>query len=255
VRRQFAPLAAHLERRIKIPVEIVVPKSYAELARAFINFDVHVATLSPLNYVRVREKLAKFPLLATTIADGKTSYDAYLVVRSDSGIRTTQDLQDKRLSFVDRNSTSGFLYPMAYFSALNIIPEAYFSRVTFAGDHASVIRSVLDRDADVGAVYSLALKQMRVREKEGHKLRVLATTGRIPYDAYCAHSRLAPRLTQELRQALLELSPKTAQGREILGAIKYVNGFATVDDHQYNEVRRVLSKVRGRAGKVDEEFP
>jgi ABC-type phosphate/phosphonate transport system substrate-binding protein len=100
---------------------------------------------------------------------------------------------------------------------------------------------VISGEVAAGATFARN-KEMMAAEK----MRVLAVTGRIPQNAFCANPKLPTALVEELRKALLDLDPNTDRGRYVLGPTP-ISGFARVDDSQYDEVRRVTRLVDPRS--------
>ncbi|MBI5507575.1 MAG: phosphate/phosphite/phosphonate ABC transporter substrate-binding protein [Deltaproteobacteria bacterium] len=247
LRREFTPLIDYLSRKLSLPIDIKRAESYAAATKLFGEYQVHLAVLSPLAYVRAKQDNPGLILLATQIADGSSTYAGYIVARDDSGLARAEDLKGKRCLFIDRASASGFIYPMAYLNGLEITPETFFKSIGFSRDHEKALDAVLHRDADAAAVASTVFKMYGDKGAEGRRLRILAKTGRIPYDAYCASPRLDQALVDRVRAALLDLSTRTAEGRQVLQGLTEINGFVAVGDDHYDEVRRVNDMVNAFA--------
>ena len=248
LRRQFAPLLDYLSKTTGMPIDIRRAESYAATSKLFSENQVHIGVLSPLAYVRAKRDNPDLVLLATHIADGSSTYSGYIVARDDSGFNSIQDLKGKRFLYIDRSSASGYLYPVAYLHALGIDPETFFASLSFGGNHEKVLDAIVNKEADAGAVASTVLRMYRDQKSEGRRLKILAKTGRIPYDAYCASPRLDQTLIDQIRAALIELSTRTEGGRRVLQGLTEINGFVTVGDEHYDEVRRVDSMVAGFTG-------
>jgi phosphonate transport system substrate-binding protein len=243
MRREYDQLTAYLGQALDTPVELKVADSYAALPGLLQAFDVHLAILPPFAYVQAKRDNPGLVLVATAIADGSSTYASFIVARDDSGIGNVEQLRGKRFAFVDRHSTSGYLYPLAYLRSLDMEPRAHFGSVQFAGDHAKLIDMVLRREVDAGATFSTAFKLAAAEHPDGQHLRVVAKTGRIPWDAYCVSPRLASDVVTRLRSALLALSPNTEDGRKVLSGLSSISGFVAVGDDHYDEVRRVARFV------------
>jgi phosphate/phosphite/phosphonate ABC transporter binding protein len=244
LRREYEPLVEYISGQLGIPVRIRRAQSYAAMSKLFTSHEVHFAVLSPFAYVRAKRENPDIILVATHIADGSSTYAGYIVTRDDTGFDNADALKGKRFLYVDRQSTSGYLYPLAYLRNLGHEPELFFGSVAFGGNHAAVLRKVLDREADAGAVASTVFKMTQAEAEDGRRLKIIAKTGRIPYDAYCASPHLDRTLISQLRSLLLGLSTRTEEGRRILRGLTAINGFVAVGDDHYDEVRRVARMVR-----------
>ncbi len=243
LRREFQPLADYLGGRVGLPAVLRRAESYADVPRMVIGDEVHLAVLSPLAYVRAKRARPDLVLLATQIADGSSTYSGYLVVRDEPRVERLADLRARRFAYVDRNSASGYLYPLAYMRASGLVPEQFFSSIIFAGNHEKAINQLLAREVDVIAVASPVMRMMGDERVEARRLKILAKTGRIPFDAYCVNPSLSGELIDQLRSALLELNTRSDEGRRVLGGLASINGFVAVNDDHYDEVRRVVQIV------------
>ena len=240
---EYEALAAYLAARLGLPIEIKLGPSYAAVATALSRFEVHIAVLPPYAYVQAKRAMPSLVLLATEIADGSSTYAGYIIVRDDSGIDTLEALHGRRFGFVDPDSTTGYLYPYALLRQMSIEPDAFFAQTVFAGSHSRLIDMVLDGQVDAGATFSAAYKRAASEHPQGRHLRILAKTGRVPLDAFCASPRLAQSLIDALRTALLELSTRTDEGRKILRGFTAVNGFVASGDEMFDDVRRTARLV------------
>jgi phosphate/phosphite/phosphonate ABC transporter binding protein len=247
LKREFTPLVDYLGARLGVPTELVRADSYADIAQRLSRREVHLAVLSPMAYVVAKRDSPDLVLLATQIADGASTYAGYVVVRDDARLDRIDDLRGKRFAFIDRNSASGYLYPLAYLQAAGIRPERFFSSMVFAGNHEHALALLVGREVDAAAVASPVLRMTQDELPETRRLKILAKTGRIPFDAYCASPRLAQSVVNELRAALLALNTRTDEGRRVLAGIASINGFVAVGDDHYDEVRRVAGIVAASA--------
>jgi phosphate/phosphite/phosphonate ABC transporter binding protein len=243
MRREYSALTEYLGKRVGLPAEIELADSYAALAELLASFKVHLAVMPPFAYVQAKRDNPGLILVASAIADGSSTYASYIVTRDDTGIDTIEQLRGKRFAFVDRQSTSGYLYPMAYLRELDMNPDNFFSEVRFGGDHVKVLDLVLSRQVEAGATYSTAFKLALAERADGKRLRILAKTGRIPLDAYCVSQRLDRGLVDKVRDGLLTLSTRSEEGRNVLSGLSSINGFLTVGDDHYDEVRRAQRRL------------
>lgn len=243
LKREFRPLMEHIAQEVGVPVKIALADDYAALSQMLARGRVHMAVLSPFNYVRAKRDNPGLVLLATQIANGASTYSAYIVTRKDSGIDAVTDLRGKRFGFVDKQSTSGYLYPMAHLLRHDIQPTGFFAQTRFLGNHARLLQAVLKGRVDAGATFSTAYQMLESQRPGAERLQIVAKTGRIPYDAYCASPRLSPQLIASVRRTLLDLSTRSEAGRAVLQGLTHINGFVAVDDAHYDDVREVAELV------------
>ncbi len=239
LRARYLPIAEYVAKQVGLPIEWRVLIDYAEMQSALTRYEVHLAVMSPFSYVEVKRQMPSLILIAVPVAGGVTTYSGYIVVREDGGFNSIADLKGRRFGFVDEFSASGYLYPLAYLRSQKIDPSSYFSETMFLGDHTRLLTALTDGRIDAGASFAIALSR-----PEGRPLKILAKTGRIPLDPWCASPRLDQELIDGIRGALVALSTRTEEGRQILNRTE-TNGFQVVGDDHYDGVRGVYRNVHG----------
>lgn len=79
-------------------------------------------------------------------------YRSALVVRKGEA-HGLADLQGFHAAWVDRLSTAGYLLPIAHLRAQGHEPEELLARQAHHGSYGRALRAVLERDADLAAIY------------------------------------------------------------------------------------------------------
>lgn len=255
LRREYSPMAEYLSRTLGLPVDLEIAASYGGVVAQIVAGQVHLAVLSPLVYVEAKAASPSLVVLATPIAEGAPSYASYIVALASSGITDLEHLRGKRLAFVDPFSTSGYVYPMAMLREHGLEPETFLKSYVFAGNHTRVVELVLAGEVDAGATYATAVRSFTGDARAVQELQIVAKTGRIPYDAYCALGSLDADLIASLRAAFLGLSTRTDEGREVLAGKLSINGFVEVQDSHYDEVRRVMKLALGGGAAAGSGVP
>jgi len=91
------------------------------------------------------------PFCTTVNNDGTIGYYSVFYVRSDSPYKTIEDLKGKNLGLVDPNSTSGNNVPRFLLNKQKIVPETFFSHVTYTGSHENAVLALSQKTVDVAA--------------------------------------------------------------------------------------------------------
>jgi len=243
VEKAYAKLDEYLGRQLGVPVELMIGESYDDVvARTGAN-DFDAVMLSPYTYALAMEK-QRLPCLVQMIGDGSATAAGYIVVREDSPIRSVADLPGARFGFVDRASTSGYIYAVKVLRDNGIDPRKHLGSMEFLGNHEAVLQAILDGRIDAGATYQGSLTALR-RSKDIDPLsfRIIAKTERTPRDILCVRADLPELVRTELQRLLLVLTVRDRVGREILAPMS-VNGFQPPDDAAYDGVRKVAAEVR-----------
>jgi phosphonate transport system substrate-binding protein len=241
-RERFAPLAEYMSDQLGLPVRLLVADSYGSLIEKMVAGEVDLAKLSPLAYVRVRQKIPSMRLIATHVANGSATYSSYLVSLQDSKISIPGGFSGTRICFADPDSTSGYLYPAAYLRSRGVDPEGDLE-AEFAGDHRACLEGLFAGRYDVAATWAGAIRDARQSGLDVGELTIVAKTGRIPYDAYCVRPGLGDKITQHIQQLLLKTNTLSRSGRRVLSPTLGINGWVPGDDRVYDGVRRVEASV------------
>jgi phosphate/phosphite/phosphonate ABC transporter binding protein len=157
---------------------------YEALATEVREGRIDVAWLPPIVYVRLADVVTP---IGSILRGGQSAYEAALVVKSDSRIKTIDGLRGVRAGWVDPWSAAGFVMPRVKLALLGVDPRTVFRTETFHGSHRAAMQALADGACDVAGTYSRSDEQGKVisgawSEIEGAEVRVLASFGAIPPD-------------------------------------------------------------------------
>ena len=146
----------------------IVCLDFNEIEKAVFDGRVDFTITNPAVYINL-EYIYGASRIATLkdLGDQSASTQFAGVVFSKSGrsdIKTLKDLKGKRFAAVDPNSFAGWLITWRLFKQLAIDPFHDLATLTFVGSHRKVVFSVLNGEADAGAIRTGILEQMA---KEG----------------------------------------------------------------------------------------
>lgn len=148
---------------------------------------IDIAYFSPGAYVFVAEKTPLKPILIQIQDNGKLTYKADIYINKNSGINTIDQLKGKRISFVNKNSVSGYQFPKALLIKQGISNfESCFKNVSFLESHEKIIDSLLNGYIDAGATYFGALDRAKKLGKDTDMLKSLISTEEIPSNCIAA---------------------------------------------------------------------
>ncbi len=238
------PLLRYLEEKLGVEVVFHVARDYEELADRLEARAVDLGMFSPNAYVQARKRLPGLQYLASirklnAFGEVIDHFRGYVVARSDSPIRTLQDLKGMRFGFTDHQSTSGYLYPRLLLQKEGIDPETFFSRIFMLKKHDKVLLAVLEGSIDAGACYDDAFHEMDFQHPG--MLRLIAQTPEIPFDAYAAGEHMESEMVLALQRALVEYESYPGRTPEVPGS---PHSFVVRGDAFYDVVREANDELQ-----------
>ncbi len=242
-RERYQNLREYLSEKMGITVNFTSLSRYGNIIDRFHAEGMGGAFFGSFTYALARSQLDVDPIARPVNLDGTSTYHGYIFVRRDSGINRISDMKGKRFAFVERATTAGYLFPLAYFRENGILNvPAFLGETFFAGSHDEAILAVLYKDADIGAakntIYDLLSGENPRIEKE---LIILATSGVVPQNCLAVRKDLDPELKGALKKALLDMD-KDQRGREVLRRFG-ARGFIETHDQDYDYLFRLAKQV------------
>ena len=240
------PLAEQLSQITGYKYQVSVPTSYAAVIEAMGSDKADVAWFAPFAYVLANQKY-NAQVILTTVRNNSTTYPS-VIITADPSVKTVQDLKGKKFAFGDKASASNYLYPYAYFKALNLDPSTFFSEVLFAGGHDKVVTAVYSGQVSGGAVFGGPPNAKTGAPTDARtliaatnpdvltKVRIIAESEEIPNDTVSVRNGMSTEMRQQITNGLLALSA-TSQGAGYLSKLYSIDGLLPVQDSFYDSVR------------------
>jgi phosphonate transport system substrate-binding protein len=238
------PMADFIASELGIPVETFTSTDYVGMIEAMDSKKVDIGSLPPLAYVLAKDKNAAEVIIKTS-RHGSLTYHAMFTARADSGITSLEQAKGKRMAFTDANSTSGYLFPVAYMKKKGMDPETYFAQTIFAGSHDNAIRSVYDKSVDIAATYDDARNKLEkdpTTKDVKNKVVIIGKTDEIPNDTISVRTGLDPALVAKINAALIKYA-HTPEGKKTLMDVYEVDDLVEAKDSDYDNVREVAKAM------------
>ncbi len=219
---------------------------YAAIIEGLRDGKIDIAALGPLSYMRAKQQGAHITVAAARVDEkGKVpGYQSYGITWAGSPIKTLADFRGKKICFVDRSSTSGYLYPSVELLALGIEPESGITPI-FTGRHDASVLAVANRQCDAGFTQDWMVDRHLIEQGQlqpGQITKVWESET-IPGPPIVIANHLAPELRQRLITALQDKANADylrangfCQG-ECAIADGFAYGYQPADDADYNRVR------------------
>jgi phosphonate transport system substrate-binding protein len=242
-KQRFKLLGEHLSKKTGVPVEFTILSRYGNIVERFSSEKLDGAFFGSFTGALAIKKLGVVPLARPVNLDGSSTYHGYLFVRKDSGIKGVKEMKGKKMAFVDKATTAGYLFPLAYLKEHGVTDtDHFFSETFFTGSHDAAISAVLSRKADVGAAkHSVYDRELKHDPRVDKELVILAKSSIVPSNGLCVRSSLPEPLKNKLKSVLLGLNTDP-DGKVILqqfGALKFIETSAK----DYQPVFEMAKKI------------
>lgn len=245
------PLEGLLEKQLggKIKVKVTVSTSYNALVEAMKSKQVDVGFLPPDGYVQAhKQKAANVLLMAERYGvkepGGKNttklvkSYNAMIVVKKGSSIKSWKDLKGKKIAVQDATSSSGYIWPVAELKekGLDVVKQDTLTTVT---GHDQGVMSVLNGDTDAAFVFEDArqLVEKDVPNIMKKVVPIYVTEKPIPNDTISVRSDMNKSFEKKLKKAFKAIA-KSKKGRKIIENVYQHEGYVDAKDSDFNIVRK-----------------
>lgn len=249
----------YLEANTPYKFEVTIPQSYIAVVEAFGTKRADVAAFNTYGYALAHEKYGAEARM-TALRHGLPTYQSQFIVKADSSIKTLEDLNGKKLAFVEPASTSGYLLPMKTLKEKSILPK----ETVFAGKHDNVVSMVYQGQVDAGATFysppfknekgeeviedarRLVLTQYPDVEK---KVVILSLSEPIRNDPIVFRKEMPEEMKSKIVDAMLAFVA-TKEGQDAFKAIYGITDIQKATDADYEAARAMLKTVGADAEEI-----
>jgi phosphonate transport system substrate-binding protein len=201
-------LIDRLNRKLNAEFEIVEAKDAMQIFALMKMGQIDFAYMAPIDYLQAQRMFGAEALAVQLTPDHKPGYNAILIAKKSSGIKTLEQAQGKKLGFVAPDSVTGFKVPTYYmFKQMKKPISSFFSSTTFMGSHGAVIEGVKRGEIDVGATNTKDLKRnCDDLGLDPGQFNVIWTSGFIPESLFVARKDLPADLKNNFANALFSFN-------------------------------------------------
>ena len=228
--RRLKPVTDYLTRELGRKVTLKLSPDLSNAADDVARGNVEIAYLTPVAYIKAREK-GGVRLIAKTVTKGMSSFKLAVVVRKDSPIKSIKDLAGKNFAFGDQ---AAILQRAVVVNAGMRLEQ--LGSYKFLGHYDNIARGVANGDFDAGI-----LKDTTAYQWEQKGLRILYFSPSLPPYNIVTSRHVPEKLAHEIQQAFLKLNSKNPEHMAIISSLDPgYDGFAVADDAEYNIVRTLI---------------
>jgi len=210
VMRLNEPLRAYLEKRLGLPVELVVGANYAATSEALRFGRLDIAYLGPVTYILQSRKSHLEPFARPSHEVVGPTFQAVIIVPADSPAKSFADLKGQEIAFGDPASTSGTWVPRYMLVAAGLVSERDYT-LRVLGAHDAVALAVANHKVAAGGlskpIYERLLKEGKIDPKA---VRILADSPAIPEYMWTFREGIDPSFKEQIRKAFIEVNDPEA---------------------------------------------
>jgi phosphonate transport system substrate-binding protein len=226
-KERFKVLGEYLSAKTGVDIQFTILSRYGSIIDCFNAERMDAAFFGSFTGALAIQKLGVVPLVRPVNPDNTSTYHGYIFVKKKSGIRTVRDMKGKRMAFVEKATTAGYIFPLAYLRKNGIYdPTGFFKEFFFAGSHDAAVKAVLNGKADIGAAKHSIYDHVRKEDpRVDRELVVLAESPKVPSNGLFVRKGLDDNLKHKLKKALLEIDsdPDGARVLKKFGALRFIS--------------------------------
>jgi phosphonate transport system substrate-binding protein len=219
-----AIFAAWLEKEVGVPVEVKVASTYEAAVKAFETGDADLGWLGGVTLVQTMVG-TNGRVRPIVIREKDREFRSYVIASASLGANSLEALRGKRFTFGARSSTSGHVMPRFFLQSQGIVPEKFFSSVSYSGDHKKTAHQVATGEQDCGALnFQIFDEMVKDKSLDPTKVKVIWTSPPFQDHAWAANrdvdSRLGKGTLDRITQAFLKLDQSRKEDRAVLDILK-----------------------------------
>ncbi len=238
-------LTEYLSNSLQQPVTLEGVNDYNQAVELLVEEKVQVVRLGPLTYIEAKQRNPLIePIVAAINEDtNRPWYQSAIVVNTNSGIQTLDDLRGKRIGFVSQLSTSGYMFAAVHLLEQGFDLENDFATVEYLKSHSKTLAALLEGQVDVAVIQLEAYNQAKAEGKIPDNYQVIWESEPIPESPIVVSQKLPSELITALKDAFIS-SPVGMVGPDGLPS----NGYTLVQDSDYERVRQVKQQLEEKLG-------
>ncbi|WP_413559518.1 phosphate/phosphite/phosphonate ABC transporter substrate-binding protein [Bdellovibrio sp. HCB209] len=224
-------------------VKIQVPSNFVAVIEGLGSQRVDFAIINTFGYILAHDKYKATAVLIGE-SNGRSEYWGQIITK-DPKIKNLNDLNGKKIAYVDPASTSGYVLPAALLRKSNVKPK----EVVFAGKHDSVVTMVYQGQVDAGATFHTPTENGKPQDARRlvltqypdvfEKVKIVAMTSSIPSDPVVFRAGFPLEMQNKLVTALKSFSASPG-GSDTLKKLYHITNFKDCTDQTFDPVRKIL---------------
>jgi phosphate/phosphite/phosphonate ABC transporter binding protein len=240
---KFDPLSEYLGRKIGRKIELRVVSDYEGALRDIGRGITQFCFMAPLTYIVANRKYG-VEALVKTLMEGRSTYRAVVIAKSNSRIGSVRDIKGRKFAFGNTHSVSSYVAPriMLLDAGIDLKDLLHYE---YVGKHEDVVDAVINGNFDAGGV----TEDVAYKFKDGG-IKFIKFSEDLPGAVICAGKAVPDDVRYSLTSALTELTDSTPEGALILHSIN--NGYSSFEkasDNDFSLLRAMMTRTGMVEGK------
>lgn len=236
----FTPLAQYLSRKLNREVRLETTHDFASFWEQVERKRYDLVHYNQYHYLRSHKELA-YRVIAQNEEFGQSRIASAIVVRSDSGISSLQDLRGKKIVFGgDRFAMQAYIAASYLLRQAGLKPGDYFEQFALNPPKAAIATYYQQAVAAGTGDHVLQLPLVE-KEIDTSKMKYLAIGQPLAHLPWAVKAELPVALADQITSLLTSLR-QSAEGQVLLQQLLLTN-ILPATDSDYNEHRHIIKTV------------
>jgi phosphonate transport system substrate-binding protein len=244
--KMFTPLADHLSQQLGREVKLKTSKDFKTFWSDLQKREFDLVHFNQYHYVVANQKLG-YEAIVKNVEFGEDTLAGSIMVRSDSGMKSLQDLRGKKILFGGGpRAMISYIVPTYMLRMAGLKEGDYIEAFSKNPPNAAI--AVYHKQADaagIGAVVSRLKVVTQATDIE--KMEYLIRSKPLTHLPWAVKGDMLPELKQKIQKIMSGLK-ETVHGQTVLDSMEMSDMLIT-NDSDYNEHRKIIKEVYPKEGQ------
>jgi phosphonate transport system substrate-binding protein len=243
---RFQPTADYLaenlsDEQTQYSGKVVIAETIDSMITLLNNNEIDVFVESPLTTVAIMENSEIEPSLIRWKQNSQ-SYHTLFLSHIDSNIKSISDYNIETWVFETKESTSGYLLPLAHMSEQGIFSSSNEKNqnFVFSGEDKNTPVWLIEGKGDVGVMSNLDYEELPVAIKD--ELQIIDQTIDVSRHVVSINLKLDSTLSEKISDVLLDME-NDPQGVKIMSDFKDTKKYSEYDSAELDIIQRMLDLI------------
>lgn len=240
--KMFSPMVKHLSSQLGRPVVLETSANFKDFWNGVTNLRYDIVHYNQYHYIRSHKRLG-YDVIAMNEEFGRATISGSLHVRSDSGLKSLQDLKGTKIVFGGGpKAMMSYIMPTYVLRQAGLVAGDY--QEAFARTPANAIFSIYYKQSSAAGVGDIVSQLPSVKSKvDTTKLKQLAASEAVAHLPWAVRGDISAKLRSQLQQLLVNLD-HTIKGKRVL-EYAGLTAMVAAKDEDYHQIRKITLEVLG----------